>query len=90
MTLRMLVTSLTLGCSVGASAAGEPSRAEAVLQLNGKLFPLTSVLVIQNGNEEGMADGPRLLVFLSDKPILCKSQAAPRPCAPRLGHATRV
>ncbi len=69
MTLRMFVTSLALACSVSASAAGESSRAEAVLQLNGKPFPLTSVLVIQNGNEEGMEDGPRLLVFLSDKPI---------------------
>ena len=69
MTLRMLVTSLALGCSVGASAAGESSRAEAVLQIHGRAFPMTSVLVIKNGNEEGMKDGPRLLVFLSDKPI---------------------
>ena len=71
--IRMLVTSLALGCSLGASAAGESSRAEAVLQLNGRSFPLTSVLVIQNGNEEGMKDGPRLLVFLSDKPIPLQS-----------------
>lgn len=69
MTLRILVASLALGYSVGASAAGESSQAEAVLQINGKSFPLTSALVIQNGNEEGLKDGPRLLVFLSDKPI---------------------
>ena len=66
-TLRLFVAALTFGVSFWASAASEASRADATLEINGRSIQLTSVLVIQNGNEEGTEDAPHLLVFLSDK-----------------------
>jgi hypothetical protein len=77
MTLRVLVATLALGASLCASAADEGSRADATLEINGRAIRLTSVLVIQNGNEEGMEDAPRLLVFLSDKPIPLQAAGGP-------------
>ncbi len=71
MTLRLFVAALAFGFSfsLGANAAGEAAKADATLEINGKSIRLTSVLVLKNGNEEGMEDAPHLLVFLSDKPI---------------------
>lgn len=67
MTLRPFVAALAFGVSFWASATGEASRADATLEINGRAIRLKSVLVIQNGNEEGTDDAPHLLVFLSDK-----------------------
>src|SRR5450432_3891994 len=77
MALRLFVAALAFGYSFCANAAGEASRADATLEINGKSIRLTSVLVIQNGNEEGMEDAPHLLVFLSDKPIPLQAAGGP-------------
>jgi hypothetical protein len=60
-----------IGCSVWASAAAaqDAPQVEATMRFNGGTLKLTKVLVLQNGNEEGLADGPRLRIFLSDRDI---------------------
>lgn len=52
-----------------AAAAEEAARLEATLHYNGRTLPLTKMLVLQNGNEEGLEDGPHLRIYLSDGEI---------------------
>ena len=52
-----------------AAMAEEAARLEATLHYDGKTLPLTKMLVVQNGNEEGLEDGPRLRIYLSDGDI---------------------
>ena len=52
-----------------AAAAEEAARLEATLHYNGRTMPLTKMLVLQNGNEEGLEDGPHLRIYLSDGEI---------------------
>jgi len=60
-----------IGCAVwaGAAAAQDAAQVDATLRFNGATLKLTKILVLQNGNEEGLADGPRLRIFLSDGDI---------------------
>jgi len=60
-----------IGCAVwaGAAAAQDGAQVDATLRFNGATLKLTKILVLQNGNEEGLADGPRLRIFLSDGDI---------------------
>ena len=53
----------------GTAMADEAARVEATLHYNGQALPLTKVLVLQNGNEEGLEDGPHLRIYLSDGDI---------------------
>lgn len=52
-----------------AAMAEEAARLEATLHYDGQALPLTKMLVLQNGNEEGLEDGPRLRIYLSDGDI---------------------
>lgn len=52
-----------------AAMAEEAARLQATLHYNGQVLPLTKMLVLQNGNEEGLEDGPRLRIYLSDGEI---------------------
>ena len=60
-----------IGCAVwpGGAAAQDAAKVDATLQFNGATLKLTKILVLQNGNEEGLEDGPRLRIFLSDGDI---------------------
>lgn len=60
-----------IGCAVwaGAAAAQDAAQLDATLRFNGATLKLTKILVVQNGNEEGLQDGPRLRIFLSDGDI---------------------
>jgi hypothetical protein len=60
-----------IGCAVwaGAAAAQDAAQLDATLRFNGATLKLTKILVLQNGNEEGLADGSRLRIFLSDGDI---------------------
>jgi len=49
--------------------ADEAAPLTATLHYNGQTLPLTKVLVLQNGNEEGLEDGPHLRIYLSDGDI---------------------
>lgn len=53
----------------GAASAQDAAQVDATLRFNGQALKLTKVLVLQNGNEEGLEDGPRLRIFLSDGDI---------------------
>lgn len=52
-----------------AAMADEAARLEATLHYNGQTLPLTKMLVVQNGNEEGLEDEPHLRIYLSDGEI---------------------
>jgi len=68
---RHLAFAATIGCAVLTSGAGaqDALQVDATLRFDRKVLKLTKVLVLQNGNEEGLADGPRLRIFLSDGDI---------------------
>ena len=68
---RQIVIAAAIGCAVwtGGAAAQDAPQVEATLRFNGATLKLTKILVLQNGNEEGLEDGPRLRIFLSDGDI---------------------
>lgn len=68
---RGLALAVLIGCTVLAvgAAAQDAAQVDATLRFNGKALKLTKVLVLQNGNEEGLEEGPRLRIFLSDGDI---------------------
>src|SRR5262245_60282242 len=70
MRYRRLALAVAIGCalSIGAGAQ-ETAQVDATLRLGGKTLKLAKVLALQNGNEEGLEDGPRLRIFLSDGAI---------------------
>ncbi len=70
MRLRFIALAAAIGCglSIGARAQ-EAVHVEATLRVNGQTLKLTKVLALQNGNEEGLEDAPRLRIFLSDGDI---------------------
>lgn len=71
MKLRRLTLALAIGCALwaGGAAAQDAPQVDATLSFNGTTLKLTKVLVLLNGNEEGLEDGPRLRIFLSDGDI---------------------
>jgi hypothetical protein len=73
MTSRRLALALAIafGCALCVRDAGaqEATQVDATLRFNGQVLKLTKVLVLQHGNEEGLDDGPRLRIFLSDGDI---------------------
>jgi hypothetical protein len=71
MKLRRLTHALAIGCALwaGGAAAQDAPQVDATLSFNGTTLKLTKVLVLLNGNEEGLEDGPRLRIFLSDGDI---------------------
>jgi hypothetical protein len=73
MTARLLAAAAGLALPLFAFAADAPGKADVTLEMDGKATRLSHVLVLQSGNEEGLEDGPRLLVYLSDKPIPLQS-----------------
>jgi hypothetical protein len=68
---RQIAILAAIGCTVWASgaAAQDAAQVDATLRFNGATLKLTRILVLQNGNEEGLEDGPRLRIFLSDGDI---------------------
>jgi hypothetical protein len=70
-TSRRLALGLATGCALWASGAGaqDVAKVDATLRYNGQTIKLTKILAVQNGNEEGLEDGPRLRIFLSDGDI---------------------
>jgi hypothetical protein len=70
MKYRHLALAAAVACalSIGATAQ-EVAQVDATLRVNGKTLKLTKVLALQNGNEEGLEDGPRLRIFVSDGDI---------------------
>jgi hypothetical protein len=68
----MKIFGLALAAAVGGALwisgaiAQDATRVDATLRINGETVKLTKALAIQNGNEEGLEDGPRLRIFLSD------------------------
>ncbi|HXP76981.1 MAG TPA: hypothetical protein VN823_22795 [Stellaceae bacterium] len=71
MTSRPLALAAAIACALWSSGARaeDAAQVDATLRYNGQALKLTKVLVLQNGNEEGLEDGPRLRVFLSDGDI---------------------
>jgi hypothetical protein len=51
------------------AAAETVSHVEASLTFGGATVKLDHVLIVRQGNEEGMGDGPELRIFLSDREI---------------------
>jgi len=49
--------------------AADASQVEGSLAYNGATKPLDHVLIVRAGNEEGMEDGPKLRIYLSDGEI---------------------
>jgi hypothetical protein len=68
---RQIAILAAIGCAVWASgtAAQNAAQVDATLRFNGATIKLTKILVLQNGNEEGLEDGPRLRIFISDGDI---------------------
>ena len=54
---------------MGAAVAEQAARLTAPLHYNGQALPLTKVLILQDGNEAGLKDGPHLRIYLSDGEI---------------------
>jgi hypothetical protein len=71
----MKIFGLTLAAAIGGALwisgaiAQDAARVDATLRVNGQTVKLTKALAIQNGNEEGLEDGPRLRIFLADGDI---------------------
>ncbi|HUK08638.1 MAG TPA: hypothetical protein VLX09_12275 [Stellaceae bacterium] len=61
----VLVTTLWTGAVI----AAEGVRVDGMLTYNGATKPLDHVLIVRAGNEEGMEDGPKLRIYLSDGEI---------------------
>jgi len=64
-----LVLAIASALFGGTAMADDAARLQATLHYNGQTLPLTKVLVLQNGNEEGLEDGPHLRIYLSDGDI---------------------
>ncbi|GAC1391041.1 MAG: hypothetical protein NVSMB34_05090 [Variovorax sp.] len=65
-----LVAAVVLGVLGAGGAGADPAaQLDAKLSYLGKTRPLDHVLILRFGNEEGMEDGPRLRIFLSDGEI---------------------
>ena len=60
---------LTATLWTGAVIAAEGTQIEGTLTYNGATKPLDHVLIVRAGNEEGMEDGPKLRIYLSDGEI---------------------
>lgn len=54
---------------ISGAIAQDAARVDATLRVNDQTVKLTKALAIQNGNEEGLEDGPRLRIFLADGDI---------------------
>jgi hypothetical protein len=71
----MKIFGLALAAAIGGALwisgaiAQDAARVDATLRVNGETVKLTKALAIQNGNEEGLEDGPRLRIFLADGEI---------------------
>lgn len=66
-----LALAAAIGCAfcIAVADAQDAAQVDATLRYNGQTLKLTKVLVVQNGNEEGLEDRPRLRIFLSDGDI---------------------
>jgi len=67
---RLAAASVLLCLAVGSPAtAADAAGVEGSLTYNGATRPLDHVLILRHGNEEGMEDGARLRILLSDREI---------------------
>jgi hypothetical protein len=64
-----LAAAIGYALSIGHAGAQNAAQVDATMRYNGQTLKLTKVLLLQNGNEEGLEDGPRLRIFLSDGDI---------------------
>jgi len=71
MTIRLLGFAVLCAAALAPlrASAAEDARVEAAMTYRGAVVKLDHVLVVRQGDEEGLADGPRLRIFLSDRDI---------------------
>ena len=67
MKLLRVCVAMGVGCVV--SGAGAAPMQAATLRIAGKTVTLNRVLALRHGDEEGMAEGPHLRIFLTDRDL---------------------